>query len=95
MTKLGVIGCGGMGSHHAKTVHDMDDVQLVGVADTIESKAVALANELGVAAYTDFHDLLPLADGVMVCTPPFAHTLMWCLTAPVTVNTSSLKSPSP
>jgi len=74
MTKLGVIGCGGMGSHHAKTVHDIDDVQLVGVADTIESKAVALANELGVAAYTDFHDLLPLVDGVMVCTPPFART---------------------
>ena len=45
MTKLGVIGCGGMGSHHAKTVHDMDDVQLVGVADTIESKAVTLANK--------------------------------------------------
>ena len=74
MTKLGVIGCGGMGRHHAKIVHDMDDVQLVGVADTIESKVAALANELGVAAYTDFHDLLPLVDGVMVCTPPFART---------------------
>ena len=74
MTKLGVIGCGGMGSYHAKTVHDMDNVQLVGVADTIESKAAALANELGVATYTDFHDLLPFVDGVMVCTPPFART---------------------
>ena len=41
MTKLGVIGCGGMGSHHAKTVHDMDNVKLVGVADTI------LADRLG------------------------------------------------
>ena len=59
MTKLGVIGCGGMGRHHAKIVHDMDDVQLVGVSDTIESKVAVLANELGVAAYTDFHDLLP------------------------------------
>lgn len=74
MIKLGVIGCGGMGSHHAKALHNMDNVQLVGVVDTVESKASVLANELGVAAYTDFHDLLPFVDGVMVCTPPFART---------------------
>ena len=74
MIKLGIIGCGGMGAHHAKAVHGMDEAVLVGVADTIADKATTLAAELAVDAYTDFHDLLPQVDGVMICTPPFART---------------------
>ena len=74
MIKLGVIGCGGMGTHHATTLKSMEGVQLVGVADTIDAKASALADELEVEAYTDFHELLPRVDGVMICTPPFART---------------------
>lgn len=74
MIKLGIIGCGGMGGHHARTIHSMDGATLVGVADTIAAKATELATELGIEAYTDFHDLLPAVDGVMICTPPFART---------------------
>ena len=69
--KFGIIGCGGMGTHHAKTIHAMEGANLVGVADMIGEKATALANELGTEAHTDFHELLPHVDGVMVCTPPF------------------------
>ena len=69
--KIGIIGCGGMGTHHAKTIHAMEGTSLVGVADMIGEKATALANELGTEAHTDFHELLPHVDGVMVCTPPF------------------------
>ena len=64
MIKLGIIGCGGMGGHHARTIHSMDGATLVGVADTIAAKATELATELGIEAYTDFHDLLPAVDGV-------------------------------
>ena len=46
MIKLGIIGCGGMGTHHATTLKNMDGVQLVGVADMIDAKASALADEL-------------------------------------------------
>ena len=46
MIKLGVIGCGGMGGHHARMIHGMDGVTLVGVADTIAAKATELATEL-------------------------------------------------
>ena len=74
MVKVGIIGCGGMGTHHAETIKGMDGVCLVGVADTIEAKAAGLADELKVTAYVDFHDLLPQVDGVMICTPPFART---------------------
>ena len=69
--KIGIIGCGGMGTHHAKTIHGMEGAALVGVADMIAAKATALAAELITDAYTDFHDLLPHVDGVMICTPPF------------------------
>ena len=69
--KICIIGCGGMGTHHAKTIHAMEGTSLVGVADMISEKDTALANELGTKAHTNFHELLPHVDGVMVCTPPF------------------------
>ena len=69
--KIGIIGCGGMGTHHAKTIHAMPEAMLVGVADTIAEKAAALAGELATTAYTHFRELLPHVDGVMICTPPF------------------------
>lgn len=71
MVHIGVIGCGGMGKHHARIINNMEEATLAGVADLIEEKAVTIANELDVPFYTDFHDLLPHVDAVMICTPPF------------------------
>ena len=67
---IGIIGCGGMGTHHARAINDMGDVVLAGLSDTIEEKATSLAGELHTEAYTDFHDLIPDVDGVMICTRP-------------------------
>ena len=74
MVNIGIIGCGGMGGHHARMISKMEGATLVGVADEIEDKASGLEEELQTKAYTDFHDLLPHVDGVMICTPPFART---------------------
>jgi predicted dehydrogenase len=57
-TKLGLIGCGGMGNYHAKILAEMDDVEIVGVCDLVEDKARKLGENLGVKWCTDFHDLL-------------------------------------
>ena len=45
MIKLGLIGCGGMGGHHARTIHGMEGVTFVHVADTSAAKATKLATE--------------------------------------------------
>ena len=67
---IGIIGCGGMGTHHANVISSMEDATLAGVVDAIGEKATTLAKELETEAYTDFHDLIPHVDGVMICTRP-------------------------
>lgn len=75
MIKLGVIGCGGMGNHHAVVLAKMENVQVVGVCDLIESKAQAVADKIGEGVVqtvtTDYLDLLDSVDAVWVCTEPF------------------------
>ncbi len=71
MIKIGIIGCGGMGTHHARTLAGMRPrVEVVGVCDTLKDKADTLGGLLGVPAYQDYHDLLPQIDAAWICTPP-------------------------
>ena len=74
MIKLGVIGAGGMGGHHAGRLAEIDQAELVGIADIERAKAETLAAKHQVASYTDYHDLLDIVDTVFICTPPFART---------------------
>ncbi|NLG27338.1 MAG: Gfo/Idh/MocA family oxidoreductase [Chloroflexi bacterium] len=71
MIRIGVIGCGGMGTHHAKVLASMPGrVQVVGVCDTFQDKADKLGALLNVPAYADYHDLFPVIDAAFICTPP-------------------------
>jgi len=70
-TKLALIGCGGMGNHHAPILAKMKDVEIVGVCDIIEEKAKKLGEKIGAEWYIDYHDLLTEVDAVWVCTEPF------------------------
>jgi predicted dehydrogenase len=74
MLHIGIIGCGGMGTHHAKVISEMHDLALVGVADPIKDKADLLAKELFTTAFDDYRDMIPYVDAVMICTPPFQRT---------------------
>ena len=74
MTKIGIIGAGGMGGHHARTLDALENVEIVGVADVVEEKARTLADRHGAKWVTDFRDLLPEVEAVFICTPPFART---------------------
>ena len=71
MLKLGLIGCGGMGNHHARILSKMPEVNIVGVCDIIEEKARKLAEEIGTKWCVDFRDLLDDVDAVWVCPEPF------------------------
>ena len=70
MIKIGIVGCGGMGTHHAKVLAGMEGVRVVGVCDTIREKADKLAHLVGTESYTTYHDLLPEIDAAWICTPP-------------------------
>ncbi len=72
MIKVGMIGMGGMGRHHAGVLKKMPEVQVVQVCDLIQDKAEALGAELGVPWTLDYRDVLAAdIDAVWVCTEPF------------------------
>ncbi len=72
--RIGLVGAGGVGARHARTLAGFPDVELVGVTDVTPEAADVLAGELGVPVVADVDRLLgrPL-DGVWLCVPPFAH----------------------
>ncbi len=71
-----VVGCGNMGSSHARAYRAIDGFELVGVVDRLPEPRRRLAGELGVEA--EFEDL-PAAldaaapDAVCICTWPDTH----------------------
>jgi len=71
MTRVAMIGMGGMGGSHANILSKMKNVEIVGVCDLIEQKAKNCGEKLGVKWCLDFHELLDDAEAVWVCTEPF------------------------
>jgi len=72
MTRLAIIGCGGMGNAHAPALVKLPNVDVVGACDLVPEKAQALADKNGIGrCCTDFRELLPDVDAVWVCTEPF------------------------
>ena len=73
--KVGVVGVGHLGRHHARVLAAMPDVELVGVVDNRLEQAQAVANACGpgVAAHTDHRDLLGRVDAVSVAVPTRFH----------------------
>ena len=56
--RVGVIGVGHLGQHHARVYTEILGAQLVGVVDQDESRAAAVGETLGVMAYTDVDDFI-------------------------------------
>ena len=58
LKRLGVIGVGHLGQHHARVYTELLGTQLVGVVDLNESRAAAIGENLGVPWYTDVDDFI-------------------------------------
>lgn len=74
--RFGVIGCGSIGPTHAGAIQQIEDAELVAVADVVAEKAEAMAKKFGVAKVYDRHDALladPEIDAVCICTPSGMH----------------------
>lgn len=74
MIRIGVIGVGGMGSSHCNSLPNVEDCEFVGVADLRLEAAQAVAEKHQIRAFSDYQELLKIVDGVVVATPPAAHT---------------------
>lgn len=73
--RVGVIGVGHLGMHHARVYTEILGVQLVGVMDTCEERAHSIAETLGVPAYTDLKTFLDekRPDAVSIVVPTNKH----------------------
>ena len=56
--RLAVIGVGAMGYHHARVIADLDEAELVGVADMNGASAARVARRFGCVGYSDYVTLL-------------------------------------
>ena len=56
--RVGVIGVGHLGQHHARVYTELLDARLIGVADRDEARARLIGEHLGVPAYTSLEELI-------------------------------------
>jgi len=71
--RIGVIGVGHLGQHHARLLASMRDVALVGVCDTNQARAGEIATKFGGGVFARSHDLLGKVDAVTVAVPTVSH----------------------
>jgi predicted dehydrogenase len=71
--KVGVVGVGHLGFHHARNYARMEDVELVGVADLEQARLDEAAEKLGVSTFADAGELLSRVDAVSVAVTTTAH----------------------
>ena len=71
--RVGVIGVGSLGQHHARVYADLPDARLVGVADVDGARAASIAARHGCTALTDYRKLIGEVDAVSVVVPTLLH----------------------
>ncbi|MBF0509867.1 MAG: Gfo/Idh/MocA family oxidoreductase [Deltaproteobacteria bacterium] len=75
MPRAAVIGVGHMGQHHARVYADLEDVDLVAVADTNETQLRRVAKHYRARGYADYHEMLDKEkiDLLTIALPTYAH----------------------
>jgi predicted dehydrogenase len=71
--RVGVVGVGHLGQHHARILSALPGVELVAVADSRPEQARLVAERVGTRAVEDYRELLDCADAVSIAAPTFLH----------------------
>jgi len=73
LIRIGVIGTGHLGKHHARILAEMQNAKLVGVVDINETTGREIANKYDIPYFNDFKALAGLVDAVTVVVPTSIH----------------------
>jgi UDP-N-acetylglucosamine 3-dehydrogenase len=75
MIRLGVIGVGNMGLHHARVCSQLGGAELCAVADSDLARAAFVATRFGARAYADYREMLATEslDAVTIAVPTREH----------------------
>ena len=71
--KLGVVGIGHLGQHHARIYRSLPGVELAAVADTDPQRRYEVGTRLGVRAFESWRDMIDRVDAVSVVVPTTFH----------------------
>ena len=71
--KIGVIGVGSLGQHHARIYAQMPEAELVGVCDVDAERVAKLAAQHGTTAYTSMDELAAKCEALSVVVPTDKH----------------------
>lgn len=71
--RVGVVGVGHLGRHHARILAGMSGVVLVGVADSSAARCAEVAALCGVPAYEDYRALVSRVDAASIVVPTSGH----------------------
>lgn len=73
MIRIGVVGTGSLGFHHARILRDVPEVAMSGIFESREDRAREVADQLGVTAHPTLEALLDASDAVVIAVPTVAH----------------------
>jgi predicted dehydrogenase len=71
--RVGVIGVGHLGRHHARVYSEIESCELVGVQDLDADRARAVADEFGTRAFPEIDGLIERIDAASIAVPTSAH----------------------
>ncbi|OGX23113.1 MAG: hypothetical protein A3J51_02930 [Omnitrophica WOR_2 bacterium RIFCSPHIGHO2_02_FULL_45_21] len=71
--KVAVIGAGRLGSSHARVYKELSGVNLIGVCDTENSRALSIASSLQTRPFFNHKELLDKVQAVSIATPTLTH----------------------
>jgi predicted dehydrogenase len=71
--RVGVIGVGVLGWHHARHLASMPEAKLVGIYDIRPARAAQVAQALGTVAFPSREELLAEVAAVTIAVPTTVH----------------------
>ncbi|HEY6104046.1 MAG TPA: Gfo/Idh/MocA family oxidoreductase [bacterium] len=71
--RVGVVGLGQWGRHHARICASLTDVELTGVVDRNRTELRGVVNRYHTSGYTDHRELIGKVDAVSIAVPTALH----------------------
>ncbi|AXA36058.1 MAG: gfo/Idh/MocA family oxidoreductase [Candidatus Hydrogenedentota bacterium] len=71
--RVGVVGVGNLGQHHARVYAELPECELVGVADVDPKALQRITRQFKVSGYTDYRELFGKVDACSIVVPTVLH----------------------
>lgn len=71
--KVGVVGVGVMGEHHARIYSTLKEAKLIGVLDFDQARSNEVAAKYNCRSFSSLDELLPLVEALTIASPTSTH----------------------